>query len=85
MLLPFQRTDLWATSDFGQRVWMSDNDAEKLRRMYFCNRKFTGYWLNPNLEQEFWHKMFWHSHFSTMKYFGTFKTRPFKFLFTCCQ
>ena len=58
MYLIFQRTDLWATSEFGQRVWMSDNDAEKLRRMYFCKGKFIGYWRNPILEQEFWHKNF---------------------------
>ena len=43
MYLIFQRTDLWATSEFGQRVWMSDNDAEKLRRMYFCKGKFISY------------------------------------------
>ena len=51
MYLLFQRTDLWATSEFGQRVWMSDNDAEKLRRMYFCKGKFIVYWLNAILEQ----------------------------------
>jgi hypothetical protein len=34
--LNFQRPDLFSTSDMGQRVWMTSNDALKIRLMYDC-------------------------------------------------
>ena len=41
----FQRTDLFTSDDIGQRKWMTDNDALKIRKMYNCSEEGK-YFLN---------------------------------------